>query len=412
MPLMAPPVSFDSQIYLETSHTARSNARTGIQTVVRGLVAGLSAHRCGARPVRWSFKQEGLTPLKQEWEVNLGIPSQGRAHLPLSSVLRPRHWPLFARTLGMDYKAPLHLHPWHAERLGGGWLILPELIEGRHMRLVAGYAKTHGLRVAGIFHDAIAWLHPELVLHWTREQHADYMMALAELDAVIAVSRQSARDFSEFHESRGGGAPQVFVCGLAAEIAGEAREAHVKDAGGEPVKILCVSTLEPRKNHAMLIEAFEAACSRLDGTKAELHFVGATYASAPEIARAVRAASARNPAVFWHENAGPGELRKNYRECDFTVFGSRIEGFGLPVLESLWLGRPCLCSDHGAMAENAAGGGCLTVDMRDGEALAAGMVKLAGDQDFRRALGAQAVQRNLKTWAEYAGEILKILRAI
>lgn len=409
---MAPPVSIVSQIYLETSHTARSNARTGIQTVVRGLVAGLSSHRCGAHPVRWSFKQEGLTTLKRKWEANLGILPGRRARLPLSFVLHPRHWPLMARTLGMDYKVPLHLHPCHAVRLGGGWLILPELIEGRHVRLLAGYAKRHGLRVAGIFHDAIAWLHPELVLHWTREQHADFMMALAELDAVIAVSRQSARHFSEFHESRGGGARQAFVCGLAAEVVGEEREAHVKEAGREPVKILCVSTLEPRKNHAMLIEAFDAACSRLGGTKAELHFVGAAYASAPEIARAVRAASARNPAVFWHENAGAVELRKYYRECDFTVFGSRIEGFGLPVLESLWFGRPCLCSDHGAMAENAAGGGCLTVDMRDREALAAGLVKLAGEPDFRRALGARAVGRGLKTWSEYAGEILEILRAI
>ena len=404
---MVPP-----QIYLEASHTARSNARTGIQTVVRGLLSGLFANHCGAHPVRWSFKHECLTPLKQEWETNLGMPGGRKAYLPPSLLLRPRLWPLLARTLGMDYKTPIHRHPSHAERLNEGWLILPELIEGRHVRLVAAYAKRHGLRVAGIFHDAIAWLHPELVLHWTREQHGDYMAALAELDVVIAVSHQSARQFSEFVESRRAGRRQAMVCTLAAEIVGQERETHVKEAGGEAVKILCVSTLEPRKNHAALIETFEAACSRLVDTRAELHFVGAAYASAPEIAGAVRAATTRNPAIFWHEDVGPDELRQYYRECDFTVFGSWIEGFGLPVMESLWFGRPCLCHDQGVMAENAEGGGCLTVDTRDVEALATGLVKLAGDPDFRTALGVQAVQRKLKTWSEYAAEILGILRGI
>ncbi len=401
-----------SLVYFEASDTARINAQTGIQTVVRGMIAGLSSQGCVVHPVRWSFKRGCLTPLKPEWERNLGLPGGGSRWLPLSSLLRPQFWSAWRNARGMNYKTPVHHHPVHAQLFQGGWLIMPELMEGRHARMIIDYAKLHGLRVAGIFHDAIAFHHPELVLHWTRKQHADYMMAIAGLDAVIAVSDQSARHFTEFAQSQNSPVPRVRVCRLPAQITGQERETELKEITGGIVKILCVSTLEPRKNHARVINAFESARSRLVGTKLELHLVGAPYEKAPEIAGAVRALTRKNPAIFWHEGAGGAELREFYRDCDFTIFGSWIEGFGLPVMESLWFGKPCLCSNQGVMAENAEGGGCLMVDVQDVNALADGMVKLASEPDFRRELGQQALQRKLKTWNDYGGEILGILKEI
>jgi len=400
------------RVYLETSHTALSNAHTGIQTVVRGLISGLSSRGCAVHPLRWSFRRKSLTPLKPKWERNLGLPGEGKPWLPLSSLARPRFWWVWKKARGMNDKTPVHRHPAHEELFKDGWLIMPELMEGLHARLVTDYARERGMRVAGIFHDAIPWLHPEMVLHWTRKQHAEYMMAFAKLDAVIAVSHQSARQYTEFVESQGGPLPPVRVCGLAAQIAGQLRETQLKQASDGVVRILCVGTLEPRKNHGRLIEAFELASSRLDGKKLELHLVGAVYAGNPEIAESVRAITANNPAIFWHGSVGTGELRKFYQDCDFTVFGSWIEGFGLPVMESLWFGRPCLCSDQGVMAENAEGGGCLTVNTQDVTALADGMVKLAGNLDFRRELSEEALRRELKTWNDYAGEILGLLKGI
>ncbi len=398
-------------VYLDVSNTAVSNGHTGIQAVVRGLIAGLSSQGCGVHPVRWSFKRQCLTPLKSKWERNLGLPGGKSPWLPFSSLLDPRFWTVWRKARGMNYKTPLHRHPAHREQFKEGWLILPELMEGRHVRLIIDHAKNQGMRTAGIFHDAIPWHHPEMVLHWTRKQHAEYMMAFADLDVVMAVSHQAARHFTEFSEQFGGPLPVVKVCGLAAEIIGQERETKLKPPTDQVVKILCVSTLEPRKNHTRVIEAFELASSRLAGRNMELHLVGAVYKSAPEIAAFVRTVTARNPAIFWHEAVGAGELRAFYRDCDFTVFGSWIEGFGLPVVESLWFGKPCLCSDQGVMAENAAAGGCLTVETRDVHALAAGIEKLAGQPDFLRSLGEHALQRKLKSWDDYAAEVLGILKA-
>ncbi|MBV9127368.1 MAG: hypothetical protein JO117_04705, partial [Verrucomicrobia bacterium] len=59
------------------------------------------------------------------------------------------------------------------------------------------------------------------------------------------------------------------------------------------------------------------------------------------------------------------------------------------------------------MAENAASGGCLPADVRDSHALADAILALARSPELRAKLTAQAVSRPLKTWDEYAREIVR-----
>ena len=207
--------------------------------------------------------------------------------------------------------------------------------------------------------------------------------------------------------------PPVRVCTLACDPPGVARVRNpVEIDANHPGRLLCVSTLEPRKNHRTLFAAYELAAGRRPDLALELDLVGAPYVDARDIADAARALAARHPGrVRWHERAEPDALRRLYAECAFTVYPSVLEGFGLPVIESLWFGRPCVCANFGVMAENAAGGGCLTVDVRDPEALARAILTLAGSADLRSQLTVAATTRPLKTWAAYADEVLAALDA-
>lgn len=399
------------RIFFETSHTSHSNARTGIQVVVRSLLAAMS-ELCDAEPLRWKFGtgNECLTTVKPKWQANLDRPATKKLFLSPALLLRTANWPLWIKARGMNYKIPLHLHPTHAPQLAESWLILSELMEEHHVRMLTAYARKHGMKLAGVFYDAIPWLHPEYCPHWSREKHAGYMGAFAELDVVIPISSQAAKDYTAFLREKNIPAPPIRTCNLPAEIRGQQREKSVKHPSSEKVKILYVSTLEPRKNHTLLVSAFADACAALPGKNVELHLVGGVYKSAPEIAEKVRAATERNPRLFWHERVGNDELRRFYSECDFTVYASIVEGFGLPVMESLWFGRPCICADSGVMAENALGGGCLTVDVRDRVAMTAAIVRLVSQPGLREQLATEAVQRKLKTWKGYAAEVLGILR--
>jgi glycosyltransferase involved in cell wall biosynthesis len=46
-----------------------------------------------------------------------------------------------------------------------------------------------------------------------------------------------------------------------------------------------------------------------------------------------------------------GRLCEAYRQAAFTVYPSRYEGFGFPVLDSLWHGTPVLCSFNSSLQE-------------------------------------------------------------
>jgi hypothetical protein len=144
--------------------------------------------------------------------------------------------------------------------------------------------------------------------------------------------------------------------------------------------------------------------------KWSLTLVGNRYAGAFDLADTIEALAEKNPRLKWLGVVEDERLRKLYREASFTVYPSIIEGFGLPILESIWHGRPCICSREGVMGELAAGGGCLTANVMDEQELADAIYRLATDKQLLLKLSQEAVSRNVKTWEVYTQELLSILR--
>jgi glycosyltransferase involved in cell wall biosynthesis len=83
-----------------------------------------------------------------------------------------------------------------------------------------------------------------------------------------------------------------------------------------------------------------------------------------------------------------------------------VEGFGLPVLESVQHGRPCICSARGALGEAARGGGVLAIDTLDAAGIASAMRRLLTEPTLAAELRAQACTRKFRSWNDYASELL------
>jgi glycosyltransferase involved in cell wall biosynthesis len=98
-------------------------------------------------------------------------------------------------------------------------------------------------------------------------------------------------------------------------------------------------------------------------------------------------------------------LHAAYAACAFTVYPSLMEGFGIPVIESLEHGRPCICSGRGALGESARGGGCVPLDAVDPTSLAAAIGALLAEPARIVALAHEAEQRTFPTWADYTRRI-------
>jgi glycosyltransferase involved in cell wall biosynthesis len=84
-----------------------------------------------------------------------------------------------------------------------------------------------------------------------------------------------------------------------------------------------------------------------------------------------------------------------YRRCDFVIFASLYEGFGLPILEAQATGRPVITSNRSSMPE-VAGEGALFVDPESAVSIRSAVDSLLHDEGLRISLiekGYQNVER-------------------
>jgi glycosyltransferase involved in cell wall biosynthesis len=371
-------------IYYWVDHTCTYPANSGIQRVVRGLARALLELGLKLTPVRWDqATSQLLAPTEEE-------------------LLHLAQWngpPASAWTPWVD----------PATSSANDWLLIPELVSnpaGPDGKTIKRYASAHGLRGAWIFYDAIPWKMRDIYPPEASQAHRHYMEGLNEFEQVFAISEFSRADLAQFLSSTRMRTPnldkRILACVLPGEFFESARITEIKPRSNTVTKILCVCTIEPRKNHLRLLEAFSQVI-RQTQEPLELWLVGGC--PFPDLAERVNYYINTVPGIHWERNADDTRLRELYAACDFTVYPSLEEGFGLPILESLWYARPCICRDSGAIAEAAYGGGCLAVETADPGALARAILRLVEDDELRQRLAREATTRSFKTWRDYAYEV-------
>jgi glycosyltransferase involved in cell wall biosynthesis len=77
----------------------------------------------------------------------------------------------------------------------------------------------------------------------------------------------------------------------------------------------------------------------------------------------------------------------------------------LPIIESLWHGRPVICGSNGAIGEVAAGGGCRLVDQNNADDLAGAIGALLRDEALYQHLYDETRGRPFRTWADYGRDL-------
>jgi glycosyltransferase involved in cell wall biosynthesis len=166
---------------------------------------------------------------------------------------------------------------------------------------------------------------------------------------------------------------------------------------------LCVGTIEPRKNHGRLLDAYRILkaenCSTLPmvlaGAQGWLldHFD--TFLHGLEPGRDVIL-----PGYVSEE-----ELKWLYRNCFGFVYPSLFEGFGMPVLEALGLEAPVLCSYTSSLPE-VVGDAALFFDPLDVISIASAMRRLACGEISRNSLRAAGKRQSAKfSWARSASRV-------
>ena len=293
------------------------------------------------------------------------------------------------------------------------WVLTAELFCEAERPGLWEFLRAKPCRVAATFNDAIPISHPHITWPQSVSRHPEYMKMLAAFDRVFAISRTSAELLTEFWSWQGGERrAAVETISLGADFLKQARPAPVdatQKAQGARGSLLTVGILEPRKNQVFLLEVCEALWS--EGLEFELNVVGRRnpHFGKPVVEK-IATLRKRGRRVVHHEGVGDEALLKLYRDARATVFPTIAEGCGLPVLESLWMGVPCVCSDLPVLRENADGGGCVAVALNDQAAWVAALRRVLTDDAWCAALRAEAAGRVLPTWGETAEQLWAGLR--
>jgi glycosyltransferase involved in cell wall biosynthesis len=280
------------------------------------------------------------------------------------------------------------------------WLLTGELFSEAERPGLDEFLRARPCRLAAIFHDAIPLRHPDITWPQSVARHPGYIKMLAGFDRVWAVSGTSRRDLVDFWGWQGvTRPPPVDVLALGADFNAQPRAAS-RPMPPAP-SLLCVGILEPRKNQLFLLEVCVELWSV--GLEFELHIVGRVnpHFGAPVLAR-IKALRKIHRGLHYHEAADDAGVARLYASARASVFPTIAEGCGLPLLESLWMGVPCVCSDLPVLRENAADGGCLPVTPDDRAAWKEALRQVLRDDTLTVRLGVEALTRRLPTWAEAA----------
>jgi glycosyltransferase involved in cell wall biosynthesis len=257
-------------------------------------------------------------------------------------------------------------------------------------------------RLAAMFHDAIPVRWPHITWPQSVQRHPEYMKLLAGFDLTWAISEATRRDFTEFWRWQGvTPKSQPAVIELGADFDGSNRVQRDPVFRAERPVLLCVGIIEPRKNQTFLLDVAEALWS--GGLDFELHVVGRVnpHFGQPIGAR-MAALQGRESRFRFHAQAGDTELGRLYSRARAVVFPTIAEGCGLPLLEALWRGVPCVCSDLPVLRENADGGGCLVTKVNDTADWSTKLRTVVTDEAVCRRLQQEAMARPLPRWSQTA----------
>ena len=227
--------------------------------------------------------------------------------------------------------------------------------------VLRGYAEAvssvrrRGVKVVRMVFDIIPTIKPQWVepAH-TRDITAWVRSVLSESDHVLTISDFSRHEIARYCEECRFPMPPLSVVRLG-DVLGEA------SGGSTPSPLprfaptrpffICVSTLDVRKNHRLLYDAWTQLAARRGDACPDLLCIGMPHLHVDDLLHEIRQDRNINRHIHVLNNIEDTELEWYYQHCQATIYPSKYEGWGLPVAESLGHGRLCLASNATSIPE-------------------------------------------------------------
>jgi glycosyltransferase involved in cell wall biosynthesis len=206
----------------------------------------------------------------------------------------------------------------------------------------ADWIRNTRLRPVFMVHDLIPLSHPQYCRPNERLKHERRIETiLSTAAAVVTNSSATLQALSAFAAIRGFSMPPS----VAAPLAGAAL---LNRSGSRPIGrpyFVMLSTIEPRKNHGMILHLWRKLIGRLGPDAPRLVVIGQRGWECGNVIDLLERCPVLRGCVVQRRGCSDHELATYLRHAQGLLFPSFVEGYGLPLIEALMLGVPAIASD-------------------------------------------------------------------
>lgn len=208
--------------------------------------------------------------------------------------------------------------------------------------------RRRGARALVMVHDLIPLTHPEYCRPREHGKHRTRMRCAASVGAaVVANSQHTLDEFNRFCRAEGLTPPRERVARLGVGLA-------KADPGPRPLDhpyFVVLGTLEPRKNHAMLLHVWRKLAETRGEDAPKLVVIGQRGWECENVVDLLERCRPLQRLVIEKARCNDAELATWLGHARALLFPSFAEGYGLPVCEAMAMGVPVIASDLPAFRE-------------------------------------------------------------
>lgn len=395
-------------ILLDTSCTTDSFSMCGITRVVKSVYRSLK-EKTPTHPICFDRLTNNWRELYSHENRRLSLPSNQKLITAIEVAKETKN--IF---YGALHKVGLHKpKPIQFKEKANG-LITGDILHPKTFRAYPALKPFLNGPHVGIFHDLFALKIPQYIPNKTVAYFPEFLQYLSHLDGIAAISEESKEDLLNYWNFLGlKNTPPVVTIPLGTNLS-VTKKTFTMEPFPSIVKdplILYASTICARKNQINLLKAAKNLWDQ--GTRFRLVLAGRPRPeSAGDAIKLAKGLKRQGYPVKMPGKISDTELEKLYSQCYFTVYPSHYEGFGLPVLESLFYGKPCVCTTAGALNSTSSGGGCLRLTSESVEAIQKGLSDLLDNHELYQKLEDEASSRKFRQWSDYTDDLLSFIHSL